>query len=501
MLNPFYFIPVRDSFKDIHYQAVTLRAPPTLARILFILETIVTLIIFALSYYYSATTSTTETTISFEVLASPYSCDILSPRSDSYTYGTDNSELVQFSDARLTYSDCVTYLGSEGYDVCNTNRDDYLLEIIGIGNDDSTDYSCLDILLSNGYRLCYGSQETYTVDNAQMSTSFTTQTYSTATKYSNVYYFMNSSSHIYPLVNGIDRTAIYTDYITDTEENVFVVGKSSSSGTTTVKTNLFQLNPTYTTTKTLMDVGAGSIYGITYGDSTVFVFTVEQNMQHIYAYNTTKKTTTVSSITCSTSTGTSGGYGTRYISWGTDNKLYLICDGNTASANSQSFSFLRVNPYTFTTTTLTASIASHNYTDSSGTISSKIIDKVSQVLFVNNALYFICNGVYSNILSGHLIGPSTTVTGITNLGVYDGTYATLQSIHSIYFPGGNYSYYNTTANKILQYSTTTFRPSYYHTIAMELAYRYQICNTNLTSYTIAGDTSASFRRKCWQING
>lgn len=189
--NPFNYLPILGTYRLTYYKAVVLRAPPTVLRLCVLLEVLIAIGVFVVAYYYTATTATTETVVSFEVLGSDYTCTVLSPRSDTQDYDDTTSEIAAFSSARYDYSECTTALGPQGYNLCSDDfRKDYLLTMRGYGTETS---DCLDLILAENYRLCKGSEEEFDFRTSELTLQFPTYP-SATTKFSDQYFFMNSSA-------------------------------------------------------------------------------------------------------------------------------------------------------------------------------------------------------------------------------------------------------------------------------------------------------------------
>jgi hypothetical protein len=504
----FDFLPVLGAYRLTYYRSVVLRAPPTVLRLCTIAEVFIVLLIFALTYYYTATTSTVETVVGFESRGSPYVCSLLSPRSDSVSLSSATSELVAFSDARFDLATCNFALSSAGYDVCSDDhRTDYLLSLSSLGTEGSF---CSDIPLRNKYRFCTGKESEEPFQTREQELQFNNQLRPALT-YDEGLFFMNTSgkaSYLGSLPNPTNE--LLSDYVSDFDSTVFVVQADSPGAF------LYSFHPGFSAPKKLAPISSTNIYGVAYGKDAVFTLTMESaggpgnaNVL-ISVYNMTTATTKSSSQL----QGCSGFFdntlvpdaSVHYLSYGTDNLLYVLCTSK--QAQNGELRFLSVDPVTFSTIPYTISSIAQNYTTFTGANSGKTINSINQVFLAGNFIYMTSVASFPNLLVADLTLPANaghTIHSVTNLGFFRGSYGILNPADkAIYFSGTtnpNNTYYNTNSKTFLENYSLANKDNYLLTTFIQLGFSYQICNGAYTNYTIDASVSGSYRSACGKKNG
>lgn len=522
----FSAIPIRDPYKVAHPESVVLLAQPSTIRLCVLVEVIVVAVTFAVSYYYTATTGTTLTKITFEVLDSPYTCSILAPRKDTEELNTKTSTLVAFSSLRYTYDECMTALGAEGYDLCSDDhRTDYFLSLTGVAADDQTvqdDHTCEDLFLSDNYRFCTGSEIQGSVDESSATSSNVFSTVNSDPDYnkrfSNSFYYTNASGSAVPLVSAMQVGEEQSDYILGEHNNIYIVGKATSGNDQSYY--LYGFNMSYGGVRLAMtSITNSGAYGLTYGANCVFVYYINANDKKgkVVKYNTTSQTVVdLQVVDCSTYLfgPSSGGAAVRYISFGTDGKLYLMCTNskvtksfvsNGGPGNPPAGTYTRsvipvfqVDPVNLA---LTETFYLRNTTlvdEGNGTI-----DMISQVLQVGSGGKLQIIAISGAVLQGSynqvdgfktlLMTPyKATISGATNgCGKIsdDRIYCTAAS-----------QVFHVSNSSITTYPAN-FHGKYYTATRLQLAYSYQICNGEYTNYTIDNTLTSTFYKQCADKNG
>jgi hypothetical protein len=495
----FFFLTFLGTYRLTYYKSVVLRAPPSVLRFCVVLEVFIAIAIFAVSYYSTATTPMTKTIVSFETVDG-YICSVLSPRSDSITNNSKNKDIVQFSNARFDRSACLNALSA----VCSDEyRNDYFLVVGGVG---SNDHNCQDIILSSNYRFC----KTYEA-KAQIplsdSARFPSVDSEPAATYSEQYYFTNSSGTLQAqgnLLTGIVglQSGPLSDFITDGDESVFIVQQVSSSDSALL--HFSRSVPVNKLPEKLTTVGSANVYGVTYGSNSVYVLAIDGNMGRIAFYNMTLKEQRQSvPFPCRTNLVSSPGVNSRFISYGDDNHLYIICD-NQIDHQRGSFSYLRMNAFTFVSSVENATISSA-YLTGHGEATMSNITAIGQVLSVGKYLYFITTGnSNTNILQADRTLPanSLSIQKITNLGYIAALSAIIADNNIIYFPNsGNQAFYDVNTQSFGSGYTKANHQSYYLATYVKVGYSYQICNGNYSNYHVNIDDASSFADSCDDLNG
>jgi hypothetical protein len=219
-------LPIRENYKEVPDSVVRLKAPPAVSKLCFIFELCVVAIAFAFSFYISFTNKVVITQITYEPLGSPYSCKILSPRSDSVEFSKPDNEVVEFSGSRFMHGECLNILGSNGMNVCaDKHRDDSLTGISALLADDS---NCFDILLIGGFRMCYSVELVYHLPSPAMP-NFPVHSYPTVLPAN--YYFMNNSRSVVLYDAPFTLDDVISDYIPSVNRtHVYAVAQSSEDG-------------------------------------------------------------------------------------------------------------------------------------------------------------------------------------------------------------------------------------------------------------------------------
>jgi hypothetical protein len=506
----FDFLPVLGTYRLTYYRSVVLRAPPTVLRWCTIAEVVMVLVVFALTYYYTATTATVETVVGFEPRGSPYICSLLSPRSDSVSLSKATSELVAFSDARFDLANCNFALSSTGYDVCSDDhRTDYLLSFGSLGTKGSV---CSDIPLQSNYRFCTGNETEKSFQTPQQELQFNNQLRPAFT-YDEGLFFMNASGKISHLGSLPDPTNALLSGVSDFDSTVFVIQTDSPGAF------LYSFHPGYSAPKKLASISSTNIYGVAYGNDAVFTLTMESTSTvgtanvFIGVHNLTTGTTTSGSQI----QGCSGFFDSklvpepsiRFISYGTDNKLYVLCTSSQSPSMGE-IHFVSVDPVTFSTVSYTIPRPAlfKNYTTATGANSGKAINSISQVFRAGNLIYMISGSTFPNLLVADLSIPpnsARTLRAVTNLGFFRGSYGILNpNDKAIYFSGASNptsTYYNTISKKFLDNYPLAKKNNYLLTTFVQLGFSYQICNGAYTNYTIDASVPGSYRSACGKKNG
>eukprot|EP01039_Chlorochromonas_danica_P003631 gene3631-3976_t len=500
-MNVFNAIPVTDKYKVAHPEAVVLLAQPNTIRLCVFLEAAVAATIFALSYYYSATTGTVVTKVTYEVLGGSYSCSVLAPRTDTDALSSTTSELIAFSSPEYDYVECMGALGSSGYDMCN-HREDYVLSLTGVTSDDS---SCEDLFLSDGYRFCKGGEVYSEIDTTTETSSsvFATQSDSTySLVYDNIYYFTNASGSLINVSLPVSSSYIISDFVSDGESTVYMVIKRDAP-------ILYAISPNRSSAVPLTDlpfsVNSG-IFGITYGENCVFVYVVgsSDKKAKILKYNTTSRmaSTVNAAVDCSSYYGAStptGGVDVRYISVGCDGNLYALCLGSKVRVMINSTAKIVFPIFQINSSTL--SLTRTLYVENSSLIldGSKAVESISQVLQVgNNGKFEIYAQNY--LFVGNLSGSSNFLSSVSLKERVTADYALKRSDDEIYFVNGAHHSYHVSSDSFTTYAAN-FMGEYYLSTRLQLAFTYQICDGVYSNYTIDSSVSTTFSGQCDEVNG
>jgi hypothetical protein len=501
----FMFIGV---YQLIYYKSVVLRAPPSILRVCTVLATVIAIAVFILSYYFTATTPTTETTVSYEPLAS-YSCNVLSPRSDSVTFNSAKNSIVEFSKARFNYNECLTALNG----ICSDSyRTDYLLSVGGIGTENG---KCYDLILADGYRFCQIEESDKSLLSAQISNSFSGTLERPDVQYSKQYYFMKENGKVSSQGSLSADMDILTDFISDSSSNIYVAQAASPNSAVVyhMKPVIPKLQGNVATTEPqkLFTVGTINIHGIAYGNDEVFVLEIgSTNLGRVYAYNMTSKAIRQSSsFTCTLSSGSAAGATKRMISYGTtDHKLYVFCDNTVeqGGTNQGNFPFYQFNTVTLTPVSKSAKLGIFHYMLSDGSSTTSNITGIEQVLSVGKYLYFVTSGnSNTNLLQADtsLLANSNNITVLSNLGYVESDNA-ITHINQliVYFPeSNNKQYYDVATQSFKTNYSYVNHENYYLATYVKLGYSYQTCNGEYTHYSVRSDESTSFAIACSAING
>ncbi len=514
----FFRLPVRDTYRETDHKAVFLRAHPTVARLCFLVEVCVCIAIFAYSYQITADTGTTETKVSYEPIDG-YDCEVLSPLSTSVEYSTESSEIAQFSKMRWTYDECIEYTGSgdTGYDLCSDdNRDDYLLSVYGIQADDTV---CGEKFLADGYRLCYSHAKETKLQSSLISTSFPTVTTPTDIPLTSDGFFFINGTHIHILKDvPFDESDFLTSYVTDYNKNVFII----ASRNTDSKNFLYRLTVGEQAAVQLYELGAefSAIYGMTYkaATSTVYAMAITGTTAHILYYDLSTSTGAApSSLTwgCDNLQGaadTSSSSSSNFLSLGSNGKLYAMCTADTSTTSvtngvavttSRDYIFYEIDPSTSTQIPWTVDIFSQNFTASDGSNSKHHVTTITRVMQSSHYLYFFTNSEYSNVFRVDMLTASLSTHKLVNveyIGQYSGNSVIEAPSNQFYFTGGTHQYYNPLTNTF-NINIDKSNDYYYYGIYTQLAYSYQICNSNYSQYIVDYSLSTSFYKLCDDVNG
>jgi hypothetical protein len=507
----FDFLPVLGTYRLTYYRSVVLRAPPTVLRWCTIAEVCMVLVVFALTYYYTATTATTETVVGFESRGSPYVCSLLSPRSDSVSLSKATSELVAFSDARFDLATCNFALSSAGYGVCSDDhRTDYLLSLGSLGTKGSV---CIDIPLQNNYRFCTGNETEKAFQTREQELQFHNQLRPVFT-YDEGLFFMNTSGKVSYLGSLPNPTnTLLSDYVSDFDSTVFLIQKDFPEAV------LYSFHPGFSAPKKLGSIGSTNIYGVAYGNDAVFTLTMESTSTvgtanvfigvHDLTTGTTKSGTQIQGCSGFFDSTVVPDASTRFISYGTDNRLYVLCTPSQHPSVGE-IHFVSVDPVTFSTVsyTIPRSALAKNYTTATGANSGKAITTISQVFRAGNLIYLTSGSSFPNLLVADLSIPpnsARTLRSVTNLGFFRGSHGILNpNDKAIYFSGAtnlNSTYYNTISRKFLDHYSLAKKDNYLMPTFIQLGFSYQICNGAYTNYTIDASISGSYRSACGKKNG
>ena len=370
-------IPIKENYKLMHEDYVRLKGPPNIARFCFVFEVAVAAAAFAISFWLTITSYTTETKITFEPLGSSYSCGVLSPRSDTEQFSTVTSELAQYSSARFDLNECLTILDTNGLNVCaDGNRKDAVLSVQGLA---ATDDECIDMPMFHNYRFCHSS-EVNTQLRSDLSDSYPRQTSGApALTYSNTFYFMNQSGTAHSLVAEFDESNIKSQYY-EYDNGLYVAARNEEN-----KLYVHLLSPDHTEAEELIEVLGSSLGGIAVGNSAVIAAEVGTGKVTLRIYNLTTETQQIKDITCETSTLQSN---TIYslLSIGSDGYLYLVC--NTAVSRDSLHEIFKLDMINFSPEILYADIgnvAVVNDDDDDDAPQSFVNQLISMVVIEDNA--------------------------------------------------------------------------------------------------------------------
>ncbi len=501
--NPFNYLPILGTYRLTYYKAVVLRAPPTVLRLCVLLEVLIAIGVFVVAYYYTATTATTETVVSFEVLGSDYTCTVLSPRSDTQDYDDTTSEIAAFSSARYDYSECTTALGPQGYNLCSDDfRKDYLLTMRGYGTESS---DCLDLILAENYRLCKGSEEEFDLRTSELTLQFPTYP-SATTKFSDQYFFMNSSGEaVFAGSFPTNYATSLTPFITDGDSTVYVVQADSTSSS---RSFLYSIDRNSSSPKPLSTVGSANVYGFTYGNKKLFTWTIENFRGYLYAYDTqTTQQQRGGPFDCPSTSSTIDNAGTssHFLTYGTDGKLYAMCSGTVLNNKPYGFNFYQIDPDTMSAVNINANVSSIQYLNNKNEATSAKVNRVGQVFRMGNYMVFTAVNDFNNLLLADMTNSrnqNRNISSVSNMGYFPGDYALRASSNYIYFPSsGNQTYYDITQRSFKSDYSLVSQTSHFVTDSIQLAFSYQICNGNYSDYSVHKETSGSFASSCGQKNG
>lgn len=372
-------IPLKDNYKVMHEDFVRLKGPPYLVRVCFIFELMVAAAAFAISFTLSITSTTTETSITYETLSSSYVCNVLSPRSDAKYVSETNSELMQFSSARFLLDDCLDILDTDGLDVCSDdNRQDYILSIQGIA---ANNENCIDIFLEDGYRFCYGS-ELNTKLRGDLDAVFPRQSLEAPPlSYENTFYYMKESGEVYPVSAPFTKTGGSTIFVY-AGGSIYVVAKSTDDN----HYFLYQFSPSLTTATALCEITGGTFTGIAVSDDYVFVMKAANDKAEITAYKFADGTSQIVNVDCdasSLSSDSDKAYQT--IATGDDGSLYVICSTAVASPY---YTFYKLDADTFAVSELYTDASSLNLEDNDDNNVDPPVNEVKTLVVIGNYAYF-----------------------------------------------------------------------------------------------------------------
>ncbi|RYH29344.1 hypothetical protein EON65_08775 [archaeon] len=507
MINIFSSIPIRDPYKVAHPESVVLLARPSIIRICVIVEALVVAVVFVLSFYYTQYDSSTETKITFEALKPPYECSILAPRKDIEDLSPHTSELVAFSSPRYSYEECLIALGGEGLNVCaDGNHNDFVLSVFGITSNDD---NCEEIFLSDNYRFCLGRENSLEFENGY-STSFLnrddfdyTPVYGVET-----YYFVNSNGKISP--STAEFSSIVSDFVVGNNNDIYVLVVDSKN---VPAVHRFQQGRQSSDLVLTLSLSISHIYGLAYGSDSVFVLSINDGSKggSIFKFNTTSgvKTTVNTVVNCSSvfqSNLDLGGEGARYISYGADGNLYVMCTRSTTNnikrgaVTKPLFPFYQVDPVTLTLrNTFYAPISQLSDVETGSSLAS-----VSQVLNRGSKILFLAGAPLSSLVVGSLQQQAQgELQNLVATGPYFGEYAVVYDTDRVYFAGGVTSERQvySIASNAFTYEARNFIGEFYFPTRIELGLMYQICSDNITDYQLDASLSTSFYKLCAKSNG
>lgn len=484
-------VAVPDKYIVPSEEATRLKGPLPYVQVCLALEMLLTAVVFAISFYFSAIQSITETTVSFKDLGSGYSCSVLIPRNDEQEYSTLTSELAQFSEARYHYTDCINTLSTTGFDVCaNGNRVDYVISALGTSSADS---NCIDILLNNHYRLCESDVVETTLISSEVESSFPRQNTPSVT--SNSFHFSNASGINIAVDAPFETADTVTDFVPDRNSGkVYVV--SSKETDSEGELYLFEFSITATpTVKELTEIEDPDIVGLAVGDQAVYLWSRNDGTSTLYTYSL--RTGIFSSVDISecANYATVGTTETaRMLSYGEDNQLYAMCSLSSTPLKDfnadELYYYLKIDPATLIVSVSSLNVTAVNTTvsSSSGTTTTPFT-LVEQLLQVGSDVYLIVNQAS---LSKSLVQQST----LENFGAVDGEYMSHGFGRTIYLNDGANSYFNTTSNTMEQY--TDLFADYYTSNYIQIAYTYGVCNGVVSNITIDANLDTSFSTQCNQ---
>lgn len=319
--------------------------PAYIVRLSFLMDISLAVAIFIYCAYFTIVDRIVESKIEYDPI-SGYECRNLAPRNSAITLSSSNSEEVDFSSSRFLLNECLNNLSSTGYDVCG---DDNLNKVITNSRyitSERSSGSCIDLLFSNGQRACIGKDVTHSETNSYTSTfainappSEVTSLLSLQNQY---LYFMNESWQ-----KGFDINDIYqnfkSDFINVGPVGVGVLASITSSppgGATTMKIviadPLQDALEFITLPSTFHD-----IYGFAGNSDGSILAVMTMSISYIatlFVYNRDSATSYQRTIDCnqyfkftsSTPLVQNTPY-TRFISFGDDDALYMICSSSTYS--------------------------------------------------------------------------------------------------------------------------------------------------------------------------
>lgn len=522
----FTAIPIRDPYKVAHPESVVLLADPNTIRLCVVVEVIVVVVVFVLSGYYTAITGSNETKITFEIIDG-YDCSILAPRKDIEELVVSKSELIAFSSPRYTYDECIVALDTQGYDLCSDDhRQDYELSITGI---DVGDDNCEEIFLTDGYRFCYNQEKITAVDAVEFNGIF-----AGSNEDNNYAWIMKDSAYFFSKGVGDFHqvTPTFDTQVANPMDSIFgsdFAPDDSSASLYVVATRfteqfgLYKMSTDNSTSQLIasLQIPPTGAHGIAFGSKSAFVYYISE-LSHqgtIVKYNTTSKTISENAaVNCSQyiTTGSSlgGGYGYRYLSYGSDGMLYAMCTTSTkavryssppASPPAYVFPVIQVDPHTLTTIKVIYAMINSIVDSNTGSG----IDAVSQALQVGTGreMIFLGSSPSKTVIQGDLDdglsssgGKILTLQNIAQKGSYQGTYAVVPSNDVLYFAPKTYKTYIVSSGTFSTYPTN-FLGQHYTATRVQFGFTYQICDGAYTNYTVDSSVSTSFYKQCQSSDG
>jgi hypothetical protein len=306
---------------------------------------------------------TTATTISVESL-DEWDCNVLTPRSDGVSLSTSTSETVEFSIARLNLADCKSTL--EEAAVCSTARVDSMLRYTHV---EATQDNCESTYLPYNYRICQGKDSSTNINSTYYSSFGTHASSSDYTVLDSTYgnmILMNSTT--LTILSGMS----VSDYNTYKASDIIAVGDNKVAYVTYSETanqpdSFFLnvcafLNSTLDTANTsatysyeaastlnsclkfpMSEIGSVSGLAADLAGERISVLSIDSSsyVASLYTYYvaTGEEVEVKSAFNCSdyfylssspdSTTTTSSDYD-RYISYGDDGYLYIICTDDTS---------------------------------------------------------------------------------------------------------------------------------------------------------------------------
>lgn len=314
----------------------------------------------------------------------------LIPKSDQEIYLSATGESAQFSKSKWNYSsiygltECSDRLGPQGANVCSsTMRQDKILGIAGTAANNSF---CLDLVLSWGYRFCVWNQGEDSVA-ADRCTVFPTVASMASSSSPTTYFFSNQSGVQYIVTAPFLPPSVISDFVTDKDSNVYVVAVPQGSP----GHKLYKLSPMATTATYLCDVDSMYVHGLAASSTSVFIYSLDQTgVGTVLTYKFHDKSVARVTLDCSLHyqplTNAVPTSLTRWLDYGDDGNVYVMCSADAATTISVSPTTFATSPFSFyQLNSESLNVKKIFYTD----LLSQNVTKVAQIIVTAGSAYLL----------------------------------------------------------------------------------------------------------------